>query len=345
MHALQRPSHAHTERSRAFPVIKRLVVPLDGTPYAEQAIPAAVALARTLNAEVVLVRANPAAPTDDGARARLVQRRTRETRHSASLYLARQEHELRARGVRVSSCLPLGPAAEAIAATATERAADLIVIATHLGTTFSRPSQVSVAHELLCSAEVPVLLLSSATRTPFDRMDGLGLTLLVPLGGSSGGVSASALPYAAALAKALSGQLLLLRAVGGPAAQALRRDDPALFAVATAPLRDKAIGSLERLRDQLMQQDIPVWTGIVYGDLLQETARQAHAGSELIVLGVVDTSSGRREAPLHSALTLLHRAGVPLLIVPPMESPRQRLTPVSASDVAADPSLAEEVFS
>ena len=38
------------------------------------------------------------------------------------------------------------------------------------------------------------------------------------------------------------------------------------------------------------------------------------------------------------------RAGVPLLIVPPMGTARQRLTPVSASDVAADPTLAEEVF-
>lgn len=344
MHALQLPPQAPTERSRAFPQIKRLVVPLDGTPYAEQAIPAAVALARALKAEVVLVRANPAAPADDGSRVRPLRRRERETRHSASLYLARQEQELRERGVRVSSCLPLAPAVEAIAATAAERSADLIIIATHLGTAFSRPSQVSVAHELLRRAEVPVLLLSSATRTPFDRIDGQGLTLLVPLDGSLGGASASALPYAAALAQALSGQLLLLRAVDGPAAQALRRDDPARCALATGPVHDQAIGALERLRDHLVQQDIPVWTGIVYGDLLQETAHQAHASSELIVLGVPDESLARREATLHAALTLLHRAGVPLLIVPPMGSARQRLTPVSASNAAADPTLAEEVF-
>jgi nucleotide-binding universal stress UspA family protein len=319
-------------------------VPLDGTPYAEQAIPSAVVLARALNAEVVLVRANPATPVpaDDGAGTRPLRRRERETRHSASLYLARKEHELRARGIRVSSWLPLAPAVEAIAETAAERSADLIVIATHLGTAFSRPSQVSVAQELLRRAEVPVLLLSSAMRTPFDRLGGQGLTLLVPLDGSLGG--ASAIPYAATLAQALSGQVLLFRAVGGSAARALRRDDPALSALATAPLCDQAIGYLERLREQLVQQNVAAWTGIVYGDLLQETAHQAHVGSEMIVLGGSEQSPAQHEATLHAALTLLHRAGVPLLIVPQRASPGQPLAPVPALDGASDPTPAEEVF-
>jgi nucleotide-binding universal stress UspA family protein len=317
-------------------------VPLDGTAYAEQAIPTAVILGRALTAEVVLVRAHPAAPAsaDDSAQARPLRRRERETQHSASLYLARKEQELRARGVRVSSRLPLAPAAEAIAATAAERSAALIVIATHLGTTFSRPSQVSVAHELLRRAEVPVLLLSSTMRTPFDRMDGQGLTLLVPLEGSPGG--ASAVPYAAALAQALSGQVLLLRAVGESAAQALRRDDPALFAVAMAPQCDQVIGYLERLRGQLLRQHVAAWTGIVYGDLLQETARQAHVGGELIMLGRSEQSPDQGEATIHAALTLLHRTRVPLLIVPPRASVLQKHAPVSTPDGVADPALAEE---
>jgi nucleotide-binding universal stress UspA family protein len=319
-------------------------VPLDGTPYAEQAIPAAVVLARALSAEVVLVRANPAAPVpaDDGARMRPLRRRERETRHSASLYLARQEQELRARGVRVSSRLPLAPAVEAIAATAAERSADLIVMATHLGTAFSRPSQVSVAHELLRRSSTPILLLSSAMRTPFNRLGGQGLTLLVPLDGSPGG--ASAIPYAATLAQALSGQVLLLRAVGGSAAHALQRDDPALFALATAPLCDQAIGYLERQREQLVQQDVAAWTGIVYGDLVQETVHQAHVGSELVVLGGSEQSPARREDTLHATLTLVHRAGVPLLVVPPRGSAGQRLAPVPAPDGASNPTPAEEAF-
>jgi nucleotide-binding universal stress UspA family protein len=314
--------------------IRRIVVPLDGTLYAERAMPAAVALARAFNAEVMLVRANPSAHCGDTRRTSSSHQRTRETWLGASLYLARKEQDLRKQGVRVLTSIPFGPAADAIATAATERHADLIVIATHLGTAFSRPSQISVARELLEWGRIPILLLSSATRTPFDRMEGLGLTLLVPLSGAAG--CASAIPFATMLAQALAGQLLLLCAVGGPAARALKCTDPALFALGTEPVWAQVIGYLERLRSNLITRDVPVWTGIVEGDLLAETARQAHTWGELIALSLYG-SAPQRESGIKAALELLRRAGVPLLVVPQC----QRLELLPNPEAMEEPALDE----
>jgi nucleotide-binding universal stress UspA family protein len=313
MHMIAAPPATST-RGRVLPqMIKRIVVPLDGTPYAEHAVPSALALARAFNAEVALVRANPPHLAAGCPQVRPLRRRERETLHSASLYLARKEQELRTRGVRASSHLPSGVAAEAIATAAVECGGDLIVIATHAGTGLSRPSQVSVARALLRRTEIPVLLLASTTHNPFDHAGGVGLTLLVPLDGTPPG--AAALPYATALAQAFAGQILLLRAVGGPAAHALKRDDPALYALGTEPAREQALSYLETLRSRLFAEEIPVWTGIVEGGLLEGAVRQARVGGEMVALSV-HGGAERRAATIEAALDMLRRSGVPLLLVP-----------------------------
>lgn len=299
-------------------LIRRIIVPLDGTPYAEQALAPATAMARALSAEVLLVRAHPTAAMTAHLDARTVKRRERGPLLNASLYLARKEQELRARRIRVGSDMPFGQAGEAIAATAAAQVGSLVVMATHMGSLFSHPSQVSVARELLRRAEVPVLLLSSAVRNPFERLGGVGLTLLVPLEESAR--EPETIPYAATLAQALAGHVLLLRAVG-VADGVGGGDGKPLSSARTNSTRNQLTFSLDLLRDELLGEGIPTWSGIVEGDLIEQTIYQARVGGEMILLGLSWRDEATREAAIQSAFDLLRVASVPILVVPRRTGP------------------------
>jgi nucleotide-binding universal stress UspA family protein len=290
----------------------RILVPLDGTPYAEAALRPVVTIARACNADVVLVQAS-ARGTDAGASERgMLRRHDRETRHRASLYLARIEQELQTRGVRTSTRVPVGSAAEAIVAVALETHADLIVIATHAGGGLSRPSQVSIARKLVRHTTIPMLLLSSTTRNPFERAGGMGLTMVIPLDGSADGECA--LPCAHRLARTFGARMLLLRTMDGAATHALPHDDPRPRAVPPQQTRTAAIAYLDTVRDQLSANAIPVWTGVTEGDLYQESARQAQAGAELIVIGV-HGDTAHQERIVDSAVAVMRHSRTPVMLV------------------------------
>jgi nucleotide-binding universal stress UspA family protein len=296
-------------------LVRRILVPLDGTPHSERALGSARALARAFNAEVVLVRANVSGARAGYPRVRLLGSAQGEAVHHVSLYLARKEHELRARGVRTHSRAPRGPTAATILETAAQSATDLVVMATHAKAERSCLSSGSVAREVLRSAEAPVLLLAATSRNPFDGAHGAGLSVLAPLDGTAAS-GAAALAYASLLGRQWAVQLILLRALGGPAAHGLRRDDPALYALATAPARHAAIAQLERLRSRALARGIAAWTGIVDGDLYEEAAHFARASADLVLISL--HGHGVRRASIgEGALRVLRESGVPVLLVPP----------------------------
>jgi nucleotide-binding universal stress UspA family protein len=174
-----------------------------------------------------------------------------------------------------------------------------------------------VAREVLREAQVSVLLLAGTSRSPFDEADGAGMSVVVPLDGSATG-AASALAVAGLLAQRWAAQVILLRAVGGPSAHALGPDDPALYArvaLASAPARDEAMAQLESLRSRALAQDIAAWTGIVAGDLYDQTAHFARTAADLVLICL--HGEGRQRAHVgEGALRVLRASGVPVLLVP-----------------------------
>jgi nucleotide-binding universal stress UspA family protein len=144
----------------------RIVVPLDGSAAAEQALPHAEAMAQRLDAPLHLVRVlDPTrVGTFDGGMA--MQQWVADERSIARNYLERIERELRQRQRTVTVEYRLGPAAqELLAATQPD---DLLVMATHGRSGLGRWFLGSVAESVVRQAPVPVLLVRT---TPTTRTD------------------------------------------------------------------------------------------------------------------------------------------------------------------------------
>lgn len=188
-------------------MINTILVPLDGSPLAERALPHAEALATATGARIALIRAahqQTFLGVDTPA-----ERMTAMA--EAEAYLTEIADRLIARGFIVDTGVVYGGASEAILAEAERREADLIAMATHGRGGFGRLRYGSVAEAVLRRTETPLLLIRAwggeRQTTPF----GVRPRLLVPLDGTA--FAEEALCVATRLALALGGELILLHAV------------------------------------------------------------------------------------------------------------------------------------
>lgn len=169
-------------------MIHRILVPLDGSPFAEAALPYAFHLARRDAAEVqlVTVRERPlpvtraqGAPVRDPA---FDQEQRREARRYLDVLLGRIAASDRA---RIRTELLEGPVADTLAAHARTAMADLVVMTTHARGGVSRAWLGSVADGLLRRSPVPLLMLRPGeARTPVEDVAGFRRVLL-PQDGSA----------------------------------------------------------------------------------------------------------------------------------------------------------------
>ncbi len=142
---------------------KRILVPLDGSERAEQALPVAALLARASGGTVMLVRASGRPPLQTPLRepSQAVLERAEATRAQDEAYLvAASEHQPLA-GIPVEVCALIGSPAEVIVEAAGDTAADLIVICSHGRSGLTRWALGSVAQKVARHATVPVLVLRS----------------------------------------------------------------------------------------------------------------------------------------------------------------------------------------
>lgn len=137
----------------------RILVPLDGSFFAEAALPPAVELARALHATLVLLRVVLAGPVRQAGRATgreaVAEPSDSSVAHAAS-YLAAQAEALRREGLTVVTAQRLGSPAAAILEEAATAA--LIVMSTHGRTGLPRLLAGSVALTVLRQTVTPILL-------------------------------------------------------------------------------------------------------------------------------------------------------------------------------------------
>lgn len=189
--------------------VQHIVVPLDGSAFAERALGWAVPIARGCGAEIVLVRAYTQREDYHGSHYPLPWRRERDGLHAASLYLARQEHELRRRGVRVTPRTAQGEPAEVIAAVVAQCDADLLILATH--NRHASPLA-GVAQAVISQCDVPALLLTAETHAP--RSERHAMAVLLPHEPTNTAERTRAEEYSNVLAAALGGPALAAPAEG-----------------------------------------------------------------------------------------------------------------------------------
>lgn len=203
-------------------MFKRILVPLDGSTRAEQAIPTAGRIARATGGTVVLLRVVPP-PLDYGYGPYMLgpdftvsDRGVHEALVEAAHYLEGAATSSSLAGVKTEVVAATGSAAAIILAETEERNIDLIVMCTHGHTGLKRWFLGSVAQKVARHAPVPVLVLHPHTTIagPHPHME-RPLRVLVPLDGSA--LAKAALQPAAHLVAALEapgqGAMHLVRVV------------------------------------------------------------------------------------------------------------------------------------
>lgn len=142
--------------------IERILVPLDGSALAEQALLVAQKLARAQGASLVLLRVVPT--LDEGGKRILfadeaaADAQADRWRTDAESYLHQLADGLRGAGIATETHVALGNPADVIYNTIDEAAIDVVVMGTHGRTGLKRWYFGSVADKVLRSATCPVLL-------------------------------------------------------------------------------------------------------------------------------------------------------------------------------------------
>ncbi len=161
-----------------------ILVPLDGSTFSEQALSAAIELAKRMGARLHLVRAHqlppvPMTPELAGAPTGVLEQSIREAEQE---YLGTVANRCMEAGVSARTDLLDGPAAMALAAYAQEVGIDLIVMTTHGRGGISRAWVGSVADALVRRCTTPVLLLRPDEAGEVPTV--LAKHVLIPLDGS-----------------------------------------------------------------------------------------------------------------------------------------------------------------
>lgn len=190
-------------------MIERILVPLDGSPLAEQALAQAAAVARSFGAEVVLLRVQE--PPSNAAGGRVDSVSWRLTRAEIKAYLNRLAAGLGARDVRATTILAEGSAAEQILQAARERKTDVIVLCSHGRGGRSRFHLGSTCQKVVSQAVASVLIVRDGGGTEEVPAEVRYRRVMVPLDGSQR--AQWALHLASSIARAHQGEILLVHVV------------------------------------------------------------------------------------------------------------------------------------
>ncbi len=194
---------------------QHILVTLDGSDYAEQALPAAESICQAFNARLTLVSVLPEQPRfrilgRSGARPKALDGGRRELRS----YLQSVAKRMRPKGIDVTTSVLTGPVAEAVNQHMEDQAIDMSIICTHGRSGLQRWVLGSVANRLVQLATRPVLIIHPGPSGP-PPVPGFG-KLLVTLDGSE--YAERVLPMVRASTK-YGSIVLLLRVPEVPEAQ------------------------------------------------------------------------------------------------------------------------------
>jgi nucleotide-binding universal stress UspA family protein len=299
-------------------MLKRILIPLDGSPLAETALQPASVLARRFGASLILlVRSTHTWPEqepfpgDDLLAA-----------FQAGDYLTALASRLSREGLTVQTEVLTDDPASSISAKAQEHQTDLIVMASHGRAGLDALLHPSVTWGVLRHSQAP-LLTWRATETEGQPPDGSWMPrflqdstapILVPLDGSL--LAEQALPAASELAERLGNPLLLVRAAEQPFIASSAIDYPTLLEEAREWSLSEATSYLERKRLELTSAGLQVAIDAHLGDapIIIEQSVQSHQAG-LVVMASHGRSGLGRLLLGSVARSLLSRLEVPILLV------------------------------
>ncbi|HRW06357.1 MAG TPA: universal stress protein [Caldilineaceae bacterium] len=292
-------------------IYRKIVVPMDGSPLAEEILPHLQRMALPAQSEVHLVGVleawRYAMGTPDLAMIDLVQ----YLRDDLQNYLAQQQETLQKQGYRVTIHCRDGDAALTIIDVANAIHADLIAMTTHGRSGVRRWTLGSVAERVLHEAEQPLLIVRHETVST-DTLK----YLLVPLDGSA--MSEEALAHATNIAQATGATLLLLHVVQAidPTNQRLLFQSKAEAESAVHEWMDEGQRYLDGVGQRVAKQGIRCETRVRLGDPDRVIcATTIDAGIDLVVMSTHGRTGVRRWIYGSVANKVLRGLDCPLLLV------------------------------
>jgi nucleotide-binding universal stress UspA family protein len=307
--------------------MQMILVPLDGSPQAEQILPHVRQLAPVLQANVLLLRviadpeyeriyaatsANVSVTNGDRTPDRLRNQRPRwlGERQQIERYLETQAALLRASGIAVSCAVEVGPPVATIITAAKRSQASLIAVASHGYSGLRRWAIGSVAEEIIQATSLPVLLVRISPESPAVPA---GLRrILTPLDGSV--FARYALDHAIAVAQGAQAELIVLQTLA-PSLEEYIGGVPALLDQRST-LREYVRRAYAARWGQQRAAQATITSAVALGgvaDAVIEEAQHRHVG--LIVLAMPEHSALRSKSGGRVSDQVFHNTHIPLLLV------------------------------
>jgi nucleotide-binding universal stress UspA family protein len=301
---------------------RSLLVPLDGSPSAEPALPVALSITRRAGATLNLVSVQvPFPPVYGEGIARLDNPLEAEARQKARSYLGAVVQRISAVSpVPAAATLLDGPVAESLYRQATTTEVDLVVMTVIGAGPWTRLWLGSVADELVRRLPMPLLLLRPQEPAPEMGREPTIKYILLPLDGSE--AAEQVVEPAAALGTLMQAEFTLLRVVnpvapltdvgsGSPSQSSQTREEQ---------LQAEAQAYLDRVAEQLQARSLPVQTRVVVHEHPAVAILNEHTHDiDLMAF----TTRGHRALPwlflVSTADKLLRGASTPVLVQRPLD--------------------------
>ncbi|MBI3966937.1 MAG: universal stress protein [Chloroflexi bacterium] len=291
-------------------MVSTILVPLDGSTFAERALIPASALARAVGARLVLVRATiaHASLTRDLAAAEIA------ATQQAEIELAATAERLRATGLDVETHVYYDDPPAAIVDLAGRVQADLIVMSTHGRSGLGRWIYGSVADEVLRRSVSPVLLVPAHSEELWP--EGRKLRVLLPLDGSK--LAEDSLGLVTRVASNATVDITLLRVIEPVSAYTYAEVSPYLVLDRTEEISE-AERYVDRIAARLREQGHSVQVRVESGLPTVTIARVARErGADLIAMATHGHGGIARFVLGSVATGVLQQAATPLLLVRPL---------------------------
>lgn len=180
----------------------QILVPLDGSTFAEQSLHVVETMATAFKSEVTLV----SVVSGDAAAATDERRRTKLESTEVADYLLAEAQRLERTGIETNFTMRRGVVTVEVDTLANDLEADLIVLATHGRSGVERMLLGSMAHDLIRITDTPVLLVRPTDR--WKSRTAQFRRLLVSLDGSEG--AEAVLRFVRAVARKFESEIILL---------------------------------------------------------------------------------------------------------------------------------------
>ncbi len=293
-------------------MIKKILVPLDGSPAAEAVLPLVTHLALAEGAAVELVTVlTPVAIWD--AAASMIKWDAEEA--AARRYVDGKRQELGERGIRAHATVHVGEAAYAIFKTATDNKVDFIAMTTHGRSGVTRWVLGSVTEKLLRTT-APLLVVRPADEAGVPLDPSQVRKILVPLDGSE--LSQAALPHAEEMAKIFNASLVLCNVVSTDWIAFSGMEAPVLYQDVLGDMKATAESNLEKAANESRGRGFNVDCFVGVGGPADEIHRiAAEQGAGLIVMSTHGRSGPRRWVMGSVADAVVRGTHLPCLLVRP----------------------------